>query len=106
MKKISTVRVNGNMIFKGHQLASIPTAATGILAWRWVLKEGQHLKGILRLHLLLGCAVVFALWLTVCLRSRLRAQAETGNSTAILASELIACAMVSLTAHLGGFSAA
>jgi hypothetical protein len=40
---------------------SIPTAATGILAWRWVL-EGQRLKGILRLHLLLGlrggfCAV-------------------------------------------------
>src|SRR5713101_9809964 len=40
---------------------SIPTAATGILAWRWV-SEGQHLKGILRLHLLLGlrggfCAV-------------------------------------------------
>jgi len=80
---------------------SIPTAATGILAWRWV-SEGQHLKGILRLHLLLGCAVAFALWLTVWLRSQLRAQAETGNSTAILATELIVCAMVSLTAHLGG----
>jgi hypothetical protein len=36
----------------------------GILAWRWAL-EGQLLKGILRLHLLLGCAVVFAPWLTV-----------------------------------------
>ena len=81
---------------------SIPTAATGILAWRWAL-EGQHLKGILRLHLLLGCAVVFALLLTVWLRSRLRAQAETGNATAILATELIVCATISLTAHLGGF---
>jgi len=81
---------------------SIPTAATGILAWRWAL-EGQHLKGILRLHLLLGCAVVFALLLTVWLRSRLRAQAETGNATAILAMELIVGAMISLTAHLGGF---
>jgi uncharacterized membrane protein len=81
---------------------SIPTAATGILAWRWAL-EAQHLEGLLRLHLLLGCAVVFALWLTVWLRSRLRAQAETGNSTAILATELMVCAMVSLTAHLGGF---
>jgi uncharacterized membrane protein len=65
--------------------------------------QGQHLKGILRLHLLLGCAVVFALWLTVWLRSRLAGRAETGNSTAILATELIVCAMVSLTAHLGGF---
>ncbi len=81
---------------------SIPTAATGILAWRWIL-EGQHLKGILRLHLSLGCAVAFALWLTVWLRSRLRAQAETGNATAILATELMVCAMVSLPAHLGGF---
>ena len=81
---------------------SIPTAATGILAWRWVL-EGQHLKGILRLHLLLGCAVVFALWLTIWLRSRLRAQAETANFRAILSTELIVCLMVSLTAHLGGF---
>src|SRR6266700_1639411 len=81
---------------------SIPTAVTGILAWRWAL-EGQHLKGVLRLHLLLGWAVVLALWLTVWLRSRLRAQTETGNSTAILATELMVCAMVSLTAHLGGF---
>jgi hypothetical protein len=64
---------------------SIPTAATGILAWRWVL-EGQRLKAILRLHLLLGCAAIFALWLTVWLRSRLRAQAETGNATAIPAT--------------------
>jgi uncharacterized membrane protein len=71
---------------------SIPTAATGILAWRWVL-EGQRLKGILRSHLWLGCAVVFAPWLTVWLRSRLRAQAEAGHCTAILATKLIVCAM-------------
>ena len=45
----------------------------------------------------------FALWLTVWLRSRLRAQAETGNSTAILATELIVYAMVSLKVHPGGF---
>jgi uncharacterized membrane protein len=81
---------------------NIPAAATGIHAWRWVL-EGQRLKGILRLHLWLGCTVVFAPWLTVWLRSRLRAQAEAGHSTAILATELIVCAMVSLTAHLGEF---
>jgi hypothetical protein len=46
----------------------------------------------------------FAPWLmTVWLRSGLRALAETGNSTAILAAALIVCAMVSLAAHLGGF---
>jgi hypothetical protein len=42
----------------------IPTAATGILAWRRAL-EAQYLQGILRLHLLLGGAMVFALWPTV-----------------------------------------
>jgi hypothetical protein len=45
----------------------------------------------------------FALWLTVWPRSQLRAQTGTGNATAILATELIVCAMISLTAHLGGF---
>lgn len=38
-------------------MMSIPTVATGILPWHWAL-GGQHLKGILRLQLLLGCAVV------------------------------------------------
>jgi ABC-type uncharacterized transport system permease subunit len=99
---VSQFQRSRTLEFSFAAVMSIPTAATGILAWRWVL-EGQHLKGMLRLYLLLGCAVVFALWLTVWLRSRLRAQAETGNSTAILATELIVCAMASLTAHLGGF---
>ena len=81
---------------------NIPTAATGIHAWRSVL-EGRRLQGILRLHLWLGCAVVFARWLTVWLGSRLRAQAKTGHSTAIPATELLVCAMVSLTAQLAGF---
>jgi len=32
----------------------LPTLATGILAWQWQL-EGQKLKGLLLLHLALGC---------------------------------------------------
>jgi uncharacterized membrane protein len=61
-----------NILFAA--VMSIPTAATGILAWRWDL-EGQHLKGMLRLHLLLGCGGFFALGLTVWLRSRPRTPA-------------------------------
>jgi uncharacterized membrane protein len=97
---ISEKSARWNSLFAG--VMSIPTAATGILAWRWAL-PGQHLKGILRWHLLLGCAVFFALWLTVWLHFRLRARAGTGNSSAILATELTVCAMVSPTAHLGEF---
>jgi len=36
--------------FRFAAVMSIATAASAILAWRWAL-EGQHLKGILRLHL-------------------------------------------------------
>src|ERR1700739_3679076 len=36
-------------------LATIPVLITGILAWQWEL-EGQRLKGILLMHLVLGCA--------------------------------------------------
>ena len=49
-------------------IMSLPSAATGILAWRWAL-EGQHIKGILRLHFLLAFAVVSGMWMTVWLRS-------------------------------------
>src|SRR5580765_4657411 len=38
-------------------LAAVPAALTGVLAWQWEL-EGKRLKGILLLHLLLGCASV------------------------------------------------
>jgi uncharacterized membrane protein len=35
-------------------IATIPVIATGILAWQWEL-EGQKLKGILLMHLVMGC---------------------------------------------------
>ncbi len=82
---------------------SIPAAATGIIAWQWAL-EGQTLKGVLRLHLLMGCAVVFGLWLTVWLRSRSGPHAKELHSVTLVATELIVCLVVGLAAHLGGFS--
>ena len=35
-------------------IATIPVIVTGILAWQWEL-EGQRLKGILLMHLVMGC---------------------------------------------------
>ncbi len=35
-------------------IATIPVVVTGILAWQWEL-EGQKLKGILLMHLVMGC---------------------------------------------------
>ncbi len=40
---------------------TIPVMATGILAWQFAL-EGQALKGILRLHLILGVLSSLTIW--------------------------------------------
>jgi len=35
-------------------VSTVPVVVTGLAAWQWAL-EGQKLKGILLLHLVLGC---------------------------------------------------
>ena len=81
---------------------SIPAAATGVLAWQWAL-EGKRLKGVLLLHLLLACATVVGLWLTVWLRSNRKVTPEGATPLPMLMLEAGVCMIVSLTAHLGGF---
>ena len=88
--------------FLAAAVLSIPTAATGILAWQWAL-EGQALKGILRFHLLLASVTVLALWITYWLRSR-RNQGFRGTCPGwLLLAEGVVCALIAITAHLGGF---
>src|ERR1700741_2474509 len=46
-------------------IATIPVVITGIVAWQWEL-EGQKLKGILLMHLVMGCvstALIWAVWI-------------------------------------------
>jgi len=83
-------------------IMSIPTAVTGVLAWRWAL-EGQHLKGVLLLHLSLAVAVVIGMWVTIYLRTRLNKSKEAQGWPLILAFEVMVCVVVAATAHLGGF---
>ncbi len=80
----------------------IPAAATGLLAWQWAL-EGKHLKGVLLLHLLFGCATVIGLWLTVWLRSKRRFTRTEAIPASLLLIEAGVCVLVVLTGHLGGF---
>jgi uncharacterized membrane protein len=82
-------------------LSTFPVLATGILAWQFQL-EGQKLKGILFLHLLLACVSSVILWLVwgVHFRARRQADALPGYR---LALEILGVAMVALTGHLGGF---
>jgi uncharacterized membrane protein len=83
-------------------IMAVPVVATGLAAWQWQL-EWQRLKGILRMHLVLGCCSAVLLWLVVWLRSK---QLKTPDSSlpifhAIL--EFLAVSAIGLTAHLGGF---
>lgn len=82
-------------------LSTIPVIATGILAWQLQL-EGQRLKGILLLHLLLAGLSSVMIWLVWWLHFRAR---KTGNALPSyrLAFELLAVVTIALTGHLGGF---
>ena len=82
-------------------ISTVPVVATGILAWQFAL-EGQKLKGILLLHLVLASASTVLIWLVcwVHFRVRRRGQELPGYRIPL---ELLAVAVISLTGHLGGF---
>ena len=83
-------------------VVTVPVLITGILAWQWQL-EGQRLKGILLIHVVLGCASSLLIWV-VCL-VHLRAQRRFGEvlPSYRLPIEAVGVALVTLTGHLGGF---
>jgi len=83
-------------------VVTVPVLITGVLAWQWQL-EGQRLKGILLLHLVLGCACALLIWV-VCL-VHVRAQRKFGGDLPSyrLLIEAVGVALVALTGHLGGF---
>jgi uncharacterized membrane protein len=82
-------------------ISTLPVVATGLLAWKFQL-EGQKLKGILLLHLVLAGASTVLIWLVWYLHFRARRkQADLPRYR--LPIEFIAVATVALTGHLGGF---
>jgi uncharacterized membrane protein len=82
-------------------ISTVPVLATGILAWQFQL-EGQKLKGVLLLHLVLACISSAMIWLVwwIHFRSRRRTVYLPAYR---LAFEIIAVGLVGITAHLGGF---
>jgi uncharacterized membrane protein len=82
-------------------VSTLPVLATGILAWRFQL-EGQKLKGVLLLHLVLACVSSVMIWLVWWLHFRARRRAEALPRYR-LAVEFLSVGMVALTGHLGGF---
>jgi uncharacterized membrane protein len=82
-------------------ISTIPVLATGILAWQFQL-EGQKLRGILLLHLVLACISSVMIWVVWWLHFRARRQSKV-LPTYRLALELLGVGIVALTEHLGGF---
>jgi len=83
-------------------IATIPVVVTGILAWQWEL-EGQKLKGILLMHLVMGCLSSVLIWVVWFIHMRTRQKQEEILPGYRLPIEAVAVVIVALTGHLGGF---
>jgi uncharacterized membrane protein len=82
-------------------ISTVPVLASGLLAWQFQL-EGQKLKGILLLHLVLACVSTVMIWVVWWVHFRARRRTVYLPSYR-LAVELLTVGIVALTGHLGGF---
>jgi uncharacterized membrane protein len=80
----------------------LPTLLTGIMAWQWQL-GGKRLKGLLLLHLTLGCASSLLICVVGWIRFRQRRLANSCAPAYCLPLEAVTAVVVALTAHIGGF---
>jgi uncharacterized membrane protein len=83
-------------------VSAVPVVATGLAAWQWAL-EGQKVKGILLMHLVLGCLSSVLIWFVFWIHFRMRRHPEESLPKYRLPIEALAVFVVGLTGHLGGF---
>jgi uncharacterized membrane protein len=83
-------------------MATIPVVVTGILAWQWEL-EGQKLKGILLMHLVMGCLSSVLICVVWFIHLRTRRKKEEILPGYRLPIEAVTVFIVALTGHLGSF---
>jgi uncharacterized membrane protein len=83
-------------------LSTVPSIATGFAAWQWAL-EGETLRGILLLHLVLGCGSGVVIWLVSWIHWRARRQPAGRLPNYRLPIEMVGVLLVAVTGHLGGF---
>ena len=85
-------------------VSTVPVVASGLLAWQFQL-EGQKLKGVLLLHMVLGLLSAIMIWLVWVLHFRARRAPAPAPAPPAYRwpVEAVAVALVTLTGHLGGF---
>jgi uncharacterized membrane protein len=83
-------------------ISTVPVVVSGLVAWQWAL-EGQKIKGILLMHLVLGCISSVLIWLVFWVHWRARRLPERSLPKYRLPIEVLAVLIVGLTGHLGGF---
>jgi uncharacterized membrane protein len=83
-------------------ISTVPVVATGLAAWQWAL-EGQKLKGILLMHLVLGCTSSVLIWVVFFIHWSARRSDQESLPKYRLVIEAVAVVIVVLTGHLGGF---
>jgi uncharacterized membrane protein len=86
----------------GAAISVVPVVLTGLLAWQFQL-EGQKLKGILLMHLVLGSTSAVLIWISWGLQLRAQRLSTERLPGFRLALETVAVAVIALTGHLGGF---
>jgi len=82
-------------------ISSVPTIATGLLAWQWAV-EGKRMKGILLYHLVFALASGTVILLSWWLHFRARRKAASVPSWCI-SVEFTGVLLLMITGHLGGF---
>ena len=83
-------------------LFTFPVIITGLLAWQLAL-GGQHLKGILLMHLVLALTSSVLMWFVGWLHFRARSRPKYLLPGYRIPIEILAVGLVALTGHLGGF---
>jgi uncharacterized membrane protein len=83
-------------------ISTVPVVVSGLAAWQWAL-GGQKLKGILLLHVVLGCVSSGLIWLVFWIHRRALRLPDRRLPRYRLPVEAIAVLIVGLTGHLGGF---
>ena len=100
--KRQSLAAAANCNFLVAAIATVPTILSGLLAWQWQL-EGQRLRGVLLLHLILALASSLLIWIVWLLHQRSQRTPGPLAPRNRLVVETLTVVLVTLTGHLGGF---